>query len=162
MSEQGDSLEQRFVFGGCGGRGTVREFAGKMCRKQGQCCRRGADARAGSRSDRIARGGAGQSDRCGSFGAAVLGLRAEARSECCGGSDQGACTHAWTGAAEPSIVVGSLALCGKRRGRKRAGIGSAVRAPRRLSLALRRGGGGLSPFSPPFGGPPPALWAPVA
>src|SRR4029450_4437951 len=78
MSEQRDSFEQRFAFGGCGGRGTVREFAGKMCRKQGQCCRRGADARGGSRSDRIARGGAGQSDRCGSFGAAVLGLCAEA------------------------------------------------------------------------------------
>src|SRR5258707_7513695 len=47
-----------------------------MCRKEGRCFGRGADARAGSRSDRIASGGPGQSDRCGSFGAAVLGLRA--------------------------------------------------------------------------------------
>src|SRR5258707_11969920 len=45
-----------------------------MCGKQGQCYRGCADARAGSRSDRIASGGPGQSDRCGSFGATVLGL----------------------------------------------------------------------------------------
>src|SRR6266498_150705 len=113
MSEQRDSFEQRFAFGGCGG------------------------------------------------GGAVLGLRAEARSECCGGSDQGACTHAWTGAAEPSIVVGSLALCGKRRGRKRAGIGSAVRAPRRLSLALRRGEHELS-RSLRLSGRPPGAFGPAA
>src|SRR5258708_9663125 len=37
---------------------------------------RGAEARAGARSDGVTSGGPGQSDRCGSFGAAVLGLRA--------------------------------------------------------------------------------------
>src|SRR5262249_13089852 len=121
----------------------------------------GGEGGAGSRSDRVASGGPGQSDRCGSFGAAVLGLRAEARSECCGGSDQGACTHAWTGAAEPSIVVGSLALCGKRRGRKRADIGSAVRASRRLSLALRRGERELS-RSLRLSGRPPGAFGPAA
>ena len=44
-----------------------------------------------------------------------------------------------TGAGEPAASAGAVALCDERGRRQRAGAGAAVREPRRLSLAVRRG-----------------------
>src|SRR6185437_4749407 len=68
-----------------------------------------------------------------------LGLRREARSAGTGRGNPGARAYTGPGPREPAAAAGAVALRDGRRDRKCAGPSAAVREPRRLSLALRRG-----------------------